>query len=66
MNKKIKEELTTAMHAELLGDEFDAFELAIMDIYGAIKRGIPKAEALKKHDMPEEIYDANVERVIWS
>lgn len=54
------------MHAELLGDEFDAFELSIMDIYGAIKRGIPKEEALKKHNMPEEIYDANVERVIWS
>lgn len=66
MNNKIKEEFTTAMHAELLGDEFDAFELSIMDIYGAIKRGIPKEEALKKHNMPEEIYDANVERVIWS
>jgi len=52
----MKEELTTAMHAEFLGDEVTEIELRVWDIYGSVNRGIPLSEALKKNGIPEDDY----------
>lgn len=60
----MEDEFTTDMHYDMLQDEFSELEFAIMDIYGAIQRGIPKNEALKEHNMPEEVYDKNVKLVL--
>lgn len=60
----MEDEFTTDMHYDMLQDEFSELEFAIMDIYGAIQRGIPKKEALKEHNMPEEVYDKNVKLVL--
>lgn len=60
----MKEELTTRMHFEFLGEEISEFDLSIMSVYGAIQRGLTKEEALKSNGVTEEDYDANVERVL--
>lgn len=61
---KKREELTTEMHSEFLGDEIPKKDLYIMAVYGAIRRGVPMAEALKKYDLTEEEYNANIKRVL--
>lgn len=61
----MEEELTTAMHAEFLGDEISAFDLSVMGVCGAIRRGVPKKEALLKYELTEEEYDNNIERVLY-
>lgn len=53
----MKEELTTEMHAELLESEMTRQELRIWSIFGAIKQGMPKAKACKKHGISVEEYD---------
>lgn len=60
----MKEEFTTAMHEDMLCGEIEHDELMLLSCYGAIKRGIPKAEALKEHGLTEEEYDANIERAL--
>lgn len=44
-----KEELTTAMHAELMDGEMTRDELAIWAVIGAMKRGLSKEEACKRY-----------------
>lgn len=60
----MKDELTTAMHAEFLGDEINDFDLRIMSVYGAISRGILKQKALEEYNLTESEYDKNVLRVL--
>lgn len=60
----MKEELTTKMHSELLGDEISNLDLRIMGIYGATGRGISLNEALKKYDVTREVYEKNLARVL--
>ncbi|QIK58818.1 hypothetical protein G7050_02745 [Dysgonomonas sp. HDW5A] len=60
----MKEEFTTKMHSELLGDEISNLDLRIMGIYGATGRGVSLNEALKKYDVSREIYDKNIDRVL--
>lgn len=60
----MKDELTTLMHEEFIGDEIPHMDLMVMSVCGAIRRGVPKKEALAQHNMSEEYYDANVERVL--
>lgn len=64
--KKMKEEFTTAMHAELLYGEISSHDLSIMGAYGAMARGINKQDALAKYKLTEEEYDNNIERVLNS
>lgn len=60
----MKEELTTAMHEEFIGDEISHDDLRVMGVYGAMNRGFSKKDALARYNMSEEYYDANVERVL--
>ena len=46
-NKQRKEELTTEMHSEFIGDEIPKIDLYVMGVYGAIARGVTIEEALK-------------------
>lgn len=61
----MKEELTTKMHYELLELQgVDKKSFFIASVYGAIQRGIPKAQALSEYNISESEYDANIERVL--
>ena len=44
-----KEELTTAMHAELMEGEMTREELTIWAVIGAMNRGLSKEEACKQY-----------------
>jgi len=35
-----------------------------MGVYGAMRRGLTKMEALAKYNIPEVIYDANIDCVL--
>lgn len=58
------EELTTAMHSEFMEGEISRFDLNVMAVYGAMKRGLSKKEALEKYSMSEKTYDSNIDRVL--
>ncbi|MCR4766184.1 MAG: hypothetical protein K5856_08455 [Bacteroidaceae bacterium] len=60
------DELTTAMHEEFIGDEIPHLDLQVMGVFGAIRRGLTKQQALEKYELTEEVYDANIERVLKS
>jgi hypothetical protein len=62
----MKEEFTTAMHAELIGKEISSYALNILGAYGAMSRGINKQTALKKYKLTEEEYEDNIERILNS
>ena len=63
-NHEYPENLTTAMHGELLEDEYSQFEMSIMGVYGRMKRGYSKQEALEHYGLTEEQYDSNVDAVM--
>ena len=48
---------------DMLTDDFGKLEAKIMGVYGAMARGLSKAEALAKYGLSEREYDANVNRV---
>lgn len=59
------DELTAEMHYEFFVDMgVDGKDFIIYAACGAMSRGVPKEEALKRYDLTEEEYDANVERVL--
>ena len=58
------EELTTDMHYEFFEGEMSKRDFYIFAVSGAISRGVPKQEALKKYGISEDEYDANIERVL--
>ena len=62
----MKEEFTTAMHAELLDEEISYYDLRILGAYGAMARGVGKHSALAKYKLSEDEYDNNIERVLHS
>lgn len=49
---------------DMMCDGFGVHDAKIMGIYGAMARGLSKAETLAKYELTEAEYDANVERVI--
>ncbi|MFG6385765.1 MAG: hypothetical protein K1V80_04760 [Muribaculaceae bacterium] len=65
-NKQRKEELTTEMHSEFIGDEIPKIDLYVMGVYGAIARGVTIEEALKKYGLSREEYETNIDRVLSS
>lgn len=65
-NKQRKEELTTEMHSEFIGDEISKIDLYVMGVYGAIARGVTIEEALKKYGLSREEYETNIDRVLSS
>lgn len=62
--KKLKEELTTAMHSELLGNDIPVLDLRVMSVYGSIRQGMPLEKALTQYRMTEKQYLDNVDRVL--
>lgn len=61
-----KEELTTEMHSEFIGDEIPKFDLYVMGVYGAVARGLSLDEALVKYGLTREQYESNIGRVLSS
>lgn len=51
---------------DLVCDDYGALDARVMGVYGAMVRGLSKADALAKYGLSEEQYDANVERVLNS
>lgn len=60
----MKEELTTAMQGEFLGDEVSKLDLKIAAVYGAISRGVNKQVALDKYKISIHQYESNIDRVL--
>lgn len=61
---KENEELTASMHEELIGCDIEHDDLMVMGVFGAMRRGVPKSQALEEYDFTEEFYDKNVKRVL--
>ena len=57
-----KDEFTTEMHWEMMEGEVDRQEFLAWAAYGAIKRGLPKAEALSKYKISEEFFEQVMNR----
>ncbi len=60
--KPMADEFTTLMHAEMMDGEMTREELMCWGAYGAIERGTPKEEALKKYGVTEEAYNACIRK----
>jgi hypothetical protein len=60
----MKEELTTKMHAEFIGDEIPDLDLKIMAVYGAMARGVKKESALREYGLTDKEYRENIDRVL--
>ena len=54
---KKRDELTTAMHAELMEGEATVQEMKYLGVCGAMNRGLTKEQALRKYGISEEEYD---------
>lgn len=65
-SKELKDEFTTEMHADMLSCEMSREDVMVMGVYGAMRRGYTKEEALAKYGLTEEFYDKNVRRVIYN
>lgn len=61
-----KDEFTTLMHSEFLCEEMSIEDIKICGVFGAIKGGASKKEALNKYGISEQLYDENIERVLNS
>lgn len=47
----------------LMADEVGVTDTKVMGVFGAIRCGATKEEALKKYGLTEKEYDDNIERV---
>ncbi len=48
----------------LLADDIGVLDTKVMGVFGAMRRGHSKEEALKKYDLSEKDYDENIDRVL--
>lgn len=55
----MKDEFTTAMHADMLGWSME--DSLLIDVYTDIHKGLSKQEACKKAGITVEYYDENIE-----
>ena len=55
----MKDEFTTAMHADMLG--WSQEDAMLIETWVEIRHGMPKEEACRKAGMTCEYYDANIE-----
>lgn len=58
----MKDEFTTAMHAEMLG--WSQEDAMLIESYAQILRGLDKAEVCIKHGFTVEYYDGNIEEAL--
>lgn len=49
---------------DLLKEDTGELDAAIMGVYGAMNRGVPKRDALAKYNLTEEEYNSNYKRVL--
>ena len=49
---------------ELMADEVGVFDTKVMGVFGAMRRGATKEEALEKYGLTEKEYDDNIDRVL--
>lgn len=59
----MKEELTTAMHAELMEAEMSREDLNVWAVYGAMARGLTKKEACARYGFAVEDWEREFARV---
>lgn len=63
--KKQTEEVPTYDEAfGLTADEVGVYDTKVMGVFGAMRRGATKEEALKKYGLTEKEYDDNIDRVL--
>jgi hypothetical protein len=55
----MKDEFTTAMHADMLG--WSQEDAVLIETWVKIRHGMPKEEACRKAGITIEYYDANIE-----
>lgn len=48
----------------LLADEVSVSDTKVMGVFGAMRRGATKEEALQKYGLTEKEYDNNIDRVL--
>lgn len=48
----------------LMADDIGITDTKVMGVFGAIRRGTTKEEALKKYGLTEKGYDDNIDRVL--
>ena len=48
----------------LRADELGVTDTKVIGVFGAIRRGATKEEALKKYGLTEKEYDDNIDRVL--
>ena len=48
----------------LLADDVGLLDAKVMGVFGAMRGGLSKEEALKKYDLNEKDYDENIDRVL--
>lgn len=48
----------------LVADDIGVADTKVMGVFGAIRRGVTKEEALKKYGLSEKEYDDNIDRVL--
>lgn len=48
----------------LMAHEVGVTDTKVMGVFGAIRRGATKEEALKKYGLTEKEYDDNIDRVL--
>lgn len=48
----------------LMADDIGVADTKVMGVFGAIRRGATKEEALKKYCLTEKEYDDNIDRVL--
>lgn len=56
----MKDEFTTAMHADMLG--WSQEDAVLIETWVKTRRGMPKEEACRKAGITVEHYDANIEQ----
>lgn len=50
----------------LMADEIGVDDTAVMGVFGAIRRGASKEEALQKYGLTPKQYDDNIDRILNS
>ena len=48
----------------LTADEVGVYDTKVMGVFGAMRRGATKEEALEKYGLTEKEYDDNIDRVL--
>ena len=61
-----KDAFTTLMQSEFLCEDMSIEDIKIYGVFGAMKGGLSKKEALNKYGISEQLYDENIERVLNS